>query len=198
MNQRLSRPAHPDVIASDDELAERIRSGDAEAMNEVLRRYWSGVVEYVAQYMHNGDDAKDVAQDTFLCFWHGRVVWKRVGSLKSFLYGVARNLARNRGRSWQQARIIPLDRDTIGTTASLARGPDEVVETSELLVQLDRAIAALPPRRHEIFTLARVHELSHAEIAAVLGISVQTVANQMSAALTDLRHRLAPLRSEPR
>ena len=175
------------------ELGVRIRAGDAEAMNEALRRYWSGVVEYVMRHTDDRDEAKDVAQDAFLYLWQGRVVGRRVGSLKALLYGVARNLARNRGRSWQHARVISLERVDANLRGSSDRSPDEVVAEAELLARLERAVAALSPRRQEIFTLVRMHGLSYEESAHVLGISAQTVANQMSSALAELRARVGPL-----
>jgi RNA polymerase sigma-70 factor (ECF subfamily) len=124
------------------------------------------------------------------------VVWKRVGSLKAFLYGVARNLARNRGRSWQHAHVISLEQVDAKLRATNS-SPDEVVAEAELLGRLERAVAALSPRRQEIFTLVRVHGFSYEESAHVLGISVQTVANQMSSALAELRDRLGPLLRHP-
>src|SRR5262245_38195253 len=179
------------------ELGARIRGGDTDAMNEALRRYWSGVVEYVMRHTDDLDEAKDVAQDAFLYLWQGRVVWKRVGSLKAFLYGVARNVARNRGRSWQHARVISLEQADTKLRASIDPSPDEVVAEAELLVRLERAVAALSPRRQEIFTLVRMHGLSYEECAHVLGISAQTVANQMSSALAELRDRMGPLLRHP-
>jgi RNA polymerase sigma-70 factor (ECF subfamily) len=56
------------------------------------------------------------------------------------------------------------------------------------------ALGALPPRKREVFTLARFQGLSYAEIAGVLGTSPQTVANQMSAALQQLRVALRSFR----
>jgi RNA polymerase sigma-70 factor (ECF subfamily) len=178
---------------TDAELGTSIGAGNAEAMNEALRRYWPGVVEYVLRHTDDRDEAKDVAQDAFLHLWQGRVVWKRVGSLKSFLYGVARNLARNRGRSWQHARVISLERVDTKLRSSSDSAPDEVVAEAELLARLERAVAALSPRRQEVFTLVRMHGLSYEETAHVLGISAQTVANQMSSALAELRTRMGPL-----
>jgi RNA polymerase sigma factor (sigma-70 family) len=182
---------------TDAELGVRIRDGDTEAMNETLRRYWSGVVEYITRHTDDLDEAKDVAQEAFLYLWQGRVVWKRVGSLKAFLFGVARNVARNRGRSWQHARVISLEQADAKLRASSDPAPDEVVGEAELLARLESAVAALPPRRQEIFTLVRMHGLSYEESAQVLGISAQTVANQMSSALAELRASIGPLLRHP-
>jgi len=63
----------------------------------------------------------------------------------------------------------------------------------DLRAALERAIATLPPRRREVFLLRVVHDLSYKEIAGVMGTSAQTVANQLSSALRELRTTLAGL-----
>ena len=171
---------------SDPELMAQVRLGDAESMNEVLRRYWNGVVGYAARFVEHPDAAYDLAQETFLRLWDGDLVWRETGTLRGFLYGVARNLARNESRRWREVRALAL----VPNEPSGSPTPGEELEEHELRRLVSEAVAALPPRRQEIFTLARIHRFSHAEIAQTLGISLQTVSNQMSAALTELRSRL--------
>ncbi len=57
---------------------------------------------------------------------------------------------------------------------------------------MEEAIEGLPPRRREVFTLGYLHGFKHDEIAAIMHVSGQTVKNQMSAALADLRRSLRP------
>lgn len=179
------------------DLVQDVRAGDRAAMDEILRRYWVGVVEYASGFTPSPDEAEDVAQDTFLRFWMGEISWRQSGSLRSFLYGVARNVARNRGRRWHRARFVPLDTPIAGTVPNPGPPPDELASAAEVASLLETAVAALPPRRQEIFVLSRYHDLTHDEIARVLGISRQTVANQMSAALSELRRALEPLFRQP-
>lgn len=166
-------------------------------MNELLGKYWSGVVGYVARFTESRDTAKDVAQEVFLRLWQQNLVWKGTGSLRSFLYGVARNLAWNQGRRWREVRVASFESIVIPLEAHHTPTPVELLEeelAEEKVQSLFRdAVAALPPRRQEIFTLARVHGLSHQEIAEAMDISPQTVANQMSRALAELRRALGPL-----
>ena len=60
----------------------------------------------------------------------------------------------------------------------------------------DAAVASLPDRRREVFELVFQRGLSHAEAATVLDISVQTVANQMSAALRSVRRAINESQSD--
>ena len=75
--------------------------------------------------------------------------------------------------------------------------PDRDVELSELKQAVSKAVRALPPRRREIFRLVREGGFSYEEIAEIMEISRQTVANHMSLALSDLRVMLRPFLPEP-
>lgn len=180
---------------SDDDvrLIRGAQAGAADAMNELLRKYWAGVVEYVARYVEHYDAAEDIAQELFLRLWQKKLTWKRQGSLRSFLYGVARNLARNQGRRWRELRLASLETLDTHVAETTAHGPSETFVERELETRYEQAVSALPARRQEIFILARVHGLSYQEIAEVMRISPQTVANQMSAALAYLRRALQPV-----
>ena len=74
---------------------------------------------------------------------------------------------------------------------SLLESPLSPAEAAQLQRAASEAVSGLPPKRQEVFRLAREEGLTYAEIAAVMGVSPQTVANQMSLALADLRKALA-------
>ena len=63
---------------------------------------------------------------------------------------------------------------------------------SELQGLVQKAVDALPDRRREVFVLVRTHQMTYREAGQVLGIAPQTVANQMTKAMQDLRTFLAP------
>jgi RNA polymerase sigma-70 factor (ECF subfamily) len=67
---------------------------------------------------------------------------------------------------------------------------DERLEGAQLRARIDREVARLPVRRREILVLRCVHDLSYKEIAHVMNVAPQTVANQLSAAIATLRKAL--------
>lgn len=173
----------------DQDLMRRICDSDASALDELLRCYWSPIVYYAERLLGGMDAAEDVAQQVFIQLWQRRSEWRFTGSVQSYLYRIARNLSLNEQRhQTMQERWSERVRRR-GQRRPVR--PDQVVEGNELQVAVDSAIAALPERRREVFILARFQGLSYREIAAVMGISTQTVANQLSAALSDLRGALA-------
>jgi RNA polymerase sigma-70 factor (ECF subfamily) len=173
---------------SDEELLDALRDDHTVALTVLLHRHWSSLVSYVDGFLHSRDAAEDVAQDTFVRLWERRKLWRHTGTVRALLYRIARNMALNESRS---RRVRRNRRELISaTTATRVATPAEALYENELRRKVEGAIAKLPERRREIFVHARYHNLSYAEIADILQISPQTVANQMSAALATLRESL--------
>jgi RNA polymerase sigma-70 factor, ECF subfamily len=175
---------------NDRALLALLLKGDVAALDELIRRYWSPLIAYVNRLGGSACTAEDIAQQTFQRLWERRTSWRSTGSVQGLLYRIARNLAVSEYRS-EQSRSRA---DAVG--GALTREPTtplEMLENAELHDVLARAVEALPQRRREVFILRCVHDLSYAEIAEIMGISQQTVANQLSRALTTLRLYLRPL-----
>jgi RNA polymerase sigma-70 factor (ECF subfamily) len=173
---------------SDLALLSSIRRGDSAALGNILERHWAPLVGYASSILDNRDAAEDVAQETFVRLWERREAWKPAGSVRALLFRVARNLSvdelRRRSARERTERTAPRQ--------PLRLLPDEEAENREIKDIIARAVASLPQRRREVFILVRYHGLSYRETAAVLDLSVQTVANHLTMALADLRNLLTP------
>jgi RNA polymerase sigma-70 factor (ECF subfamily) len=125
--------------------------------------------------------------------WQHRDELRVATSVLPYLYRVVRNLAVDERR--KQAT----QRRWFETSPPEHRSPPtplEVLEADETRSATERAIAQLPPRRREVFVLAHQHDLTYRQIADIMAISPQTVANHLSAALSDLRAALSPVLTE--
>jgi RNA polymerase sigma-70 factor, ECF subfamily len=202
--QTTGRGADPDgVVVGDREmplpadqdterLAVALAGGDAAALDEILRRYWPNMVRFATRIQGARDVAEDIAQDAFVQLWNSRATFARGGSITAFLYRVVRNLALNEVRHREvRDRFGSAERD-VETPVALA--PDEALDVQGLEETVARAIAELPKRQRTVFVLARYEGLTHVEISKILGTSPQTVANQMTGALTHLRNALSSRR----
>jgi RNA polymerase sigma-70 factor, ECF subfamily len=184
--QRLSTRGK-DRGETDSILMERVRDEDQRAFRLLVERYMHPLAVYVAGLVEGLDAADDVVQMTFIRLWQHRRDWTGSGSVKSYLFKIARNLALNARRD----RGADLRRQE-GFRQTMAGSPGPPTPADELAVgllrkEVEAAIGKLPERRREVFVLMRFHGLSHREVGEVLGISPQTVANQMHAALEELR-----------
>ncbi|MFW6078002.1 MAG: sigma-70 family RNA polymerase sigma factor [Gemmatimonadota bacterium] len=184
-NRSSDSPDPSSTGERDTELLRRLRSDDAAALDELLQAYWTPLVTYAAGLTARVAAAEDVVQEAYVRLWSRRRTW-RPGSARALLYRMVRNLALNeRRRARTHERLAPPARRA-------GPSPSEVMEGREVAGAVREAIDALPSRRREVFLLSREQGLSHREIAEALNLSPQTVANQISAALGDLRAALAP------
>ena len=172
-------------------LMRRLQAGDEQAMAALLTQHWTDVVRYAFGLLGSWDKAEDVAQDAFVRVWARRKKWSS-GSLRALVHRIARNAALDVLKSPRHSAPRE-DPDMLASQDS----PDQEVELSELDEAVAKAVRDLPPRRREIFKLVRESGFSYAEIAEIMDISRQTVANHMSLALSDLRVLLRPFLPEP-
>ncbi len=170
----------------DPSLMRRLQAGDEQAMAELLSQHWTSVVSYAFGLLGSWDKAEDVAQDAFVRLWARRKKWSS-GSAGALVHRIARNAALDVLKSPRHAAGRE-DPDMLASEGT----PDRDVELSELNQAVEKAVRDLPPRRGEIFKLVRESGFSYAEIADIMQISRQTVANHMSLALSDLRVMLQP------
>ena len=166
-------------------LMSAIRGGSQPALGRLMDRLWPELVRYAARQLGDVELARDIVQETFIQVWERRRAWTPRGSARAYLYRIARHLVIDEKRR-RRVRWRWLARQRQQNSPRPAT-PAEELDAKLLAEALESAVAALPNRRREVFELVVLRGLSYAEVAAVMGISVQTVANQMSAALRSVR-----------
>jgi len=179
-------PALPD--ADDVALVQRLALDDGQALGQLLDRYWGPMVAFALEKVRSQDAAEDLVQEAFVRVWERRRQLRPEASPRAYLYRVLRNLIIDeyrRHRLRDRFSLLALSGE-----ASQAPSPVATLEAGELAGAAQRAIAALPERRRDVFVLAHLHGLSYKEVAETLGITPRTVANHMSLALAQLRDAL--------
>ena len=171
-------------------LMERIRDGDVAAFEDLVERLWARTFAYARHLSGDRDRAYDVAQETFTRLWQKKADWRPTGSVVVWLLRTARNLVVNDQRKWSVR--MRWERRMTRDELPSPRTPLQEVEGEELRAAMERAIAALAPRRREAFTLFHLQNLSYREIAEIMEVQPQSVANHLQAAIADLRVSLGP------
>jgi RNA polymerase sigma-70 factor, ECF subfamily len=177
-------------------LARRIRAGDRAAFDTAVERYYAPLCEFVAGYVGSDAEAEECVQDVLFALWMRHGKFELRNTLRQYLYGAVRNAALNMCR--HERVVAEWTRRAAGEDEMRAMGvgpapTDDGVRMAELNAAAALAIAALRPRRREAYLLRFQHHLSHAEIAALMGISVKGVETTIARALADLREALTPL-----
>jgi len=134
-------------------------------------------------------DIDDLVQETYARILKAREL-ATVRSPKAFLFVTARNVALDFFRRRKIIAIDPLAEIDLLPVFDDRPGVAETVCHDQELQMLGEALQALPPRCRHVLTLRRIYGLSHAEIAAQLGISTHTVNAQIAIGVLRLRDYL--------
>ena len=181
-------------ISSDDELLRLMRNGDEEAFVLLYRRCHAGIYRFVLQMCGSPALAEDVTQEVFLALIRGTESFDSTrGSLKPFLYGVARNQILYRLR--RERFYVPLEADE-SIEAHAGSKPLEELTRTEMVDAVRRAVLSLPERYREVVVLCDLEELSYLESAQILGCAVGTVRSRLHRARAMLLEKLQPLKKD--
>jgi len=172
---------------SDIELVQRAAAGDRAAFAAIYERHRTVVYRFARLMSGSDATAEDVTQEVFVTLIHTIPTYEpqRAGLL-TYLYGVARNVTRNRIR--RDRRFVALE--TAASAPAPADDPHDAASRAQERVLLRRAILSLPSRYREAVILSDVHGLTYAETARVLHLPVGTVRSRLSRGRQMLAARL--------
>ncbi|HBX46648.1 MAG TPA: RNA polymerase sigma-70 factor [Porphyromonadaceae bacterium] len=176
------------AIAEDRDLVIRLINNDQEAFCELYAKYKTRLLYFAAKFIKSNEFAEDIYQDAFAVIWQSRCFLDPEKSFSSYLYTVVKNRILNTLRDIEnnqklKSHILDYSIDHSDTT-------NQFIEASELQAILDKALAKLTPRQRQVFEMSRDAQLSHKEIAEILGISVFTVQEHISIALKTIKSYL--------
>ena len=183
-----------------EQLRPRARVGDTDAFGELFDFYAKAVYNHAFRLTGDWSLAEDVMAQTFLEAWRSR---ERIsaddGSLRSWLLGIATNLARGHRRA-SRRKVTALLR--LGPPPDIPDFADDVtgrLDDAERIAALLRSLSRLRSDELEVLALCAWTDLSYAEAAEALGIPVGTVRSRLSRARAKLlKATEKELRKRPR
>jgi RNA polymerase sigma-70 factor (ECF subfamily) len=176
----MTNPPAPGSVdaAGDVELVRRAEAGDRDAFAAIYLRHRTGVYRFARLMSGSDATADDVTQEVFVTLIRTmRSYEPQRAALLTYLYGIARNVTRNRLR--RDRRFVGLD-TAAGACSPLADDPHDAASRAEERGLLRRAILALPSRYREAVILSDVQGLAYAEIARILHVPVGTVRSRLN------------------
>ena len=166
---------------TDTELATLLIRDNEAAFSELYVRYKDNLYYFCLHLLKSKEEANDIVQEIFIRLWESRSFINPELSFSSFLYTMARN------RILNYFRDIDIDEKVKQILSAQKITEEEAIDSkiiyTEYQMILQNAISQLPPQRQKIFNMSRIESMSHKEIAAELGISVNTVQEHISEAL---------------
>lgn len=152
-------------------------------IEDLFRFNYRPLCMYALHYLQDTDLVEDVVQECFTTLWEKLEQGTPVVNRRAYLYMTVRNrcLDRIRRKGIQTESLKPYD--TYGIIED-----DDAQERSQTEARLWTAIDSLPEKCREVFLLSKRDGLKYEEIAKELGLSVNTVRNQISKALNVLKN----------
>ncbi len=202
-----SSASQPDARAArDSQFIERLKAGEASAFNRLVEERSGDIYALLYRLTEDREEARDLTQETFLQAFRNIAHFRGDADLRTWLYRIAVNQARNRWRWWRRRhrdQTFSLDAPrggahgddaglTIGAQLSDRRegDPEQLALARERERVLLAALHSLSRVYREVVVLRDIEGLSYEEVAAALEISVGTVKSRLSRGRTELRRRL--------
>jgi RNA polymerase sigma-70 factor (ECF subfamily) len=189
MNGKLFslRRANADVAAmSDEALLAACGTGDLTALDTLFERFHGDVYRFVGRLLGIDELARDdLVQGTFLEARQAAKRFRATSSVKTWILGIAANLARHHLRG--ERRLRDKHARYAEGLALVSPRPDEQAEQRELLRAIEAALAALPPDLQIAFILCDLEEIPGVEVARAIGVPQGTLWRRLHVARKAVR-----------
>lgn len=163
----------------------QIAEGDEIAFRHLFDFYKERLFTFAFGLTHSKVDAEEIVQDIFLKLWESRTTLSTIIYPQSYIYTMARNRALDLlASTGRNQKLIQKVWANITQSEELTEHILQAKESQQLIYQ---AVAELTEKKQQIFELSRNDGLSHDEISNLLGISKQTVKNNLSEALKQIK-----------
>jgi RNA polymerase sigma-70 factor, ECF subfamily len=160
-------PPETEPRAEDRALVQGALSGRQQDFETLVERHQRMLYRFVLQQLGDESAADEIVQATFVQAYFNLAGFRGQAAFKTWLYGIALNLCRDRGRALSRRREVAVE--AVAEEELAARSP--ALEDMLLGGTLERRLAALPERQRTVLSLRIWSDLAFKEIARLLGIS---------------------------
>ncbi len=185
--------AWSDIAGREAALIQRCANGDEEACAELVAENQRMVVQLAFNLLGDREEALDLSQEVFLKVFRTIHRFRGQSSLRTWIYRIAVNQARNRHRFWRRRHRdeqVSLDEHLAihGEILSLKTStPERIFAQKELAARLQDALDKLPFDQRTAIVLREIDGLSYEESAFSLGVAIGTVKSRLTRARQALR-----------
>jgi RNA polymerase sigma-70 factor (ECF subfamily) len=170
-------------LETEADLVRRARAGEVDAFEQLYRGNVGRIYALCLRMVADPEMAEDLTQEAFVRGWRKLASFRGTSAFGTWLHRLAVNVVLDALRARRRWRERFEEESPEGAQAALVRDPGGVLD-------LERSIAALPPRARAVFVLHEVEGYKHREIARLLDLSVGACKAHLHAARRRLREEL--------
>jgi len=181
------------LMNSSADLVTRVCQGDSEAFRLVFERYSRPVISFIFDMVNDRGLAEELTQETFVRAYRAMRTMRKDTKLSTWLFGIARNVAREsiRARVRANSHVHLADKSVMDLSDDKPVPVDGLL-SKELNDLIRRSLAALDEDKRLVFTLKVLHQCSYEEIAAITGFSIAKLKTDLHRARAEMRRRISP------
>ncbi len=158
---------------------EQARCGDRQAFAQLVAAYQGPVFNLAYRMLGNAVEAEDAVQETFVRMYTKLHTYQPERKLSSWVLSIASHYCIDRLRR-RHGDWVSLDDESVATVLpSHTPGPEELAQRAEVREEVQRLLDQLPPAYRVPLVLRYWYDLSYAEIADVMGLTVQAVKSRL-------------------
>jgi RNA polymerase sigma-70 factor (ECF subfamily) len=188
--------------AAETQFIEKLKRGDAAAFETLVNERSGEIYGLLYRLTENVEEARDLTQETFLRAFQSIDHFRGDSDVRTWIYRIAINQARNRWRWWRRRRrdaTVSIDAPEIGggrlglistLKSTTAKDPEQDTLASERERALKKALGTLKRVYREAVILRDIEGFAYEEIATTLNISVGTVKSRLARGRQELRRKL--------
>lgn len=174
---------HIDYLA-----VKNLKLGNVMAFDDLFNKYSPRLYNFSLKYLKSQQEAEEVVQEVFLYIWDKREGLKPDNSFNAYIFTIAYNIIKK--YFIKKSRDNAYKDDLIYTLLQQENNLDQIIDYKFMLEKVELIINSLPNRRKEIFIKRKYDGLSVKQIADELGISPNTVENQLVSAQKQILNEL--------
>lgn len=167
-----------------------LKVGSYQAFNAIYGIYSNRTNGYCYRYTKSHEDAQDIVQEVFTSLWINRSMIRDENTVAHFLFQIAKNRLINKFRTQVNSPVYEEYVIFCNDSALSVDDTSRKVEFDDFCQLLEQIKGCLPVTQRNVYECCKEQGLSSHETAGLLGISEQTVKNQLSLALKVFRKRL--------
>jgi len=164
-----------------------VQSGDTDALGLLFDRHQRAIYNYCFRQTSDWARAEDLTSIVFLEAWRRRDVELDSGLVRAWLFGIARNVARNHRRSERRHDAALARLPAEFRTPSFADDADARLDAEREMQTILTAVERLPRRERDVLSLCVWSGLSYDDAAVALGVPIGTVRSRLARARQRLR-----------
>lgn len=191
--KQLGTTAPGTVMNSASDLIARTRAGDDAAFQLIFERYSRPVISFIYDMVGERELAEELMQETFVRAYRNLSALREDARLSTWLFGIAKNVARESLRSRQKlSRKVELDDEAVQELRDGQLKPDDFLINKELNGVIRDALSRLDEDKRMVFALKIFQQQSYEEIAAITGFSIAKLKTDLHRARAEMRRLIRP------